>query len=152
MQFARTYHSNTLLLPNATVLAVGGNPVRGRATYEPHIEVYKPAYLFDSTGKPAKRPVISPLASPTIKYGAAFAINTPDAASIKSVVLIRPGSVTHSFDMDQRLVGLAFTVTPGVLHATVPSNRNLAPPGYYLLFILNAQGVPSVARFVRLGP
>jgi hypothetical protein len=152
MQFARTYHSNTLLLPNATVLAVGGNPVRGRATYEPHIEVYKPAYLFDSTGKPAKRPVISPLASPTIKYGAAFAINTPDAASIKSVVLIRPGSVTHSFDMDQRLVGLAFTVTPGVLHATVPSNHNLAPPGYYMLFILDAQGVPSVARFVRLGP
>jgi hypothetical protein len=152
MQFARTYHSNTLLLPNATVLAVGGNPVRGRATYEPHIEIYKPPYLFDSTGKPATRPVISPLASSKIKYGAAFAINSPDAASIKSVVLIRAGSVTHSFDMDQRLVGLTFTVTPGVLHATVPSNHNLAPPGYYLLFIVNTQGVPSVAPFVQLEP
>lgn len=96
--------------------------------------------------------MISPLASSAIKYGTALAINTPDAATSKSVVLIRPGSVTHSFDMDQRLVSLAFTVTPGVLHATVPSNHNLAPPGYYLLFIVNTQGVPSVARFVRLGP
>jgi len=151
MQFARLYHSNTLLLPDATVMAVGSNPVRGRATFEPHIEVYTPAYLFDSTGKPAKRPVIASLASPTIKYGVTFDINTPDSASIKSVVLVRPGSVTHSFDMDQRLIGLAFTVTPGALHATVPANHDLAPPGYYLLFILNTQGVPSVAKFVRLG-
>jgi hypothetical protein len=150
MQFARTYHSNTILLPDATVLAVGGNPVRGRATYEPHIEIYKPPYLFDSTGKPAKRPVIVSLPSPAIKYGATFQINTPDAATIKSVVLIRPGSVTHSFDMDQRLVALAFKVTPGSLQATVPSNHSLAPPGYYLLFIVNAQGVPSVGRFVKL--
>ncbi len=152
MQFAHAYHSNTLLLPDATVMAAGSNPTRGRATYEPHIEVYQPAYLFDSTGKPAKRPVISPLASSSIKYGKTFAISTPDAASITSVVLIKAGAVTHSFDMDQRLVGLKFTTKTGVLTATAPSNGNLAPPGYYLLFILNAKGVPSVARFVQLGP
>ncbi|HEY6253129.1 MAG TPA: galactose oxidase-like domain-containing protein [Candidatus Angelobacter sp.] len=151
MHFARLYHSNTLLLPDATVIAVGSNPVRGRATFEPHIEVYKPAYLFDSTGNPAKRPVIASLSSSRIKYGTTFQINTPDAASIRSVVLVRPGSVTHAFDMDQRLVGLAFTVKPGQLQATVPSNSNLAPPGYYLLFLVNAEGVPSVAPFVHLG-
>jgi hypothetical protein len=58
----------------------------------------------------------------------------------------------HSFDMDQRLVGVEFTKTAGAVHAAMPSNHNLAPPGYYLLFILNAQGVPSVARFVHLEP
>ncbi|HEY6351550.1 MAG TPA: galactose oxidase-like domain-containing protein [Candidatus Angelobacter sp.] len=151
MHFARLYHSNALLLPDATVMAVGSNPVRGRATFEPRIEVYKPAYLFDSTGKPAKRPVIASLSSSTMKYGTTFQINTPDAATIKSVVLVRPGSVTHAFDSDQRLVGLAFTVKPGQLQATVPSNSNLAPPGYYLLFLVNAQGVPSVGPFVHLG-
>jgi hypothetical protein len=151
MHFARLYHSNTLLLPDATVMAVGSNPVRGRATFEPHIEIYQPAYLFDATGKPAKRPVIGPLTSSTITYGTTLHINTPDAATIKSVVLVRPGAVTHAFDMDQRLVGLEFTVKAGELQATVPANYNLAPPGYYLLFLVNAEGVPSVGRFVKLG-
>lgn len=150
MQFARVYHSNALLLPDATVLAVGGNPERG--TYEPHIEIYSPPYLFDSTGSPAKRPAITGVVPASIGYGAAFQIHSPDAAGIKSVVLIRAGAVTHSFDMDQRMVGLAFTSAPGVLHVTAPSKGNIAPPGYYLLFILNSAGVPSVARFVHVGP
>lgn len=149
MAFARVYHSNTLLLPDATVLALGGNPQR--KVYEPHMEIYSPPYLFNINGTPAKRPVITQVSSASIAYGAPFQVHSPDAAKIKSVVLMRAGAVTHAFDMEQRLVGLKFTAKYGVLDANAPANGNLAPPGYYLLFILNEQGVPSVARFVHLG-
>ncbi len=152
MEVPRLYHSNTLLLPDATVVAVGGNPVR--KVYQPEIEIYSPPYLFDSTGNPAKRPTITSLPAGTIAYGRQFRIETPEAAGIRSVVLMRPGAATHAFDMEQRLVGLSFAAGPGgsELTATAPADGNLAPPGYYLLFILDGQGVPSVARFVRLGP
>ena len=83
-------------------------------------------------------------------YGKPFTVKTPDAKDIQSVVLIRAGAVTHAFDMEQRLVGLTFSVVGGVVQADAPANGNLAPPGYYLLFILNKAGVPSVANFVRL--
>jgi len=149
MAYARVYHSNTLLLPDATVLAVGGNPQR--TVYEPHIEIYSPPYLFNSNGTPATRPVISSVPAVSINYGVSFQVHTPDAASIKSVVLVRAGAVTHAFDMEQRLIGLTFTAGTGVLTAKAPANGNLAPPGYYLLFIVNTQGVPSVAKFVHLG-
>jgi galactose oxidase len=148
MEFPRLYHSNTLLLPDATVVALGGNPER--KTYQPEIEIYSPSYLFKADGSPAKRPVITGVTPAAIRYGARFQVRTADAKDIKSVVLMRAGAVTHAFDTDQRLVGLAFTAGPGVLRATAPAKGNLAPPGYYLLFILNAEGVPSVARFVRL--
>ncbi|MFY9822613.1 MAG: galactose oxidase-like domain-containing protein [Thermoanaerobaculia bacterium] len=148
MEVPRLYHSNTLLLPDATVLSLGGNPQR--KVYQPEIEIYSPAYLFKPDGSAAKRPALTSVPAGTIHYGASFKVSTPDAKSIKSLVLIRAGAVTHAFDMDQRLVGLSFTAGPGVLTAKAPANGNLAPPGYYLLFILNADGVPSVARFVRL--
>jgi hypothetical protein len=149
MEFPRLYHSNTLLLPDATVAALGGNPQR--KVYVPEIEIYSPPYLFNPDGSPARRPVITGVTPAAIRYGMRFQVRTPDAADIKSVVLIRAGAVTHAFDMDQRLVGLAFTAGAGLLSATAPVNGNLAPPGYYLLFILNSKGVPSIARFVQLG-
>jgi len=148
MEFPRLYHSNTLLLPDATVLAVGGNPARG--TYEPHVEIYAPPYLFKSDGTRAARPAISPTTAKTIHYGAPFEIHTHHAAGIRKVELIRAGAVTHAFDMDQRLVGLTFTNGSGVLHAKAPATANLAPPGYYLLFIIDEYGVPSVAHWVHL--
>ena len=67
-------------------------------------------------------------------------------------MLVRPGAPTHAFDMEQRLVELPFTAGAGSLTATVPPNGNIAPPGFYMLFILNSAGVPSVARFVQLMP
>lgn len=148
--YARLYHSNTILLPDATVLMTGGNPNQG--TYEPHMERYTPPYLFNSNGTLATRPTITSVTPGILGYGSAFQIQTPDAANITSAVLIKAGAVTHSFDMDQRLVGLSFTAGSGVLNATSPPNSNIAPPGYYLLFILNSSGVPSVAQFVQLSP
>src|SRR5207237_6466086 len=88
----------------------------------------------------------------SLGYGAALDVQTPDAANIASVVLVRPGAPTHAFDMDQRLVGLSFSAGSGVLNVTTPPNGNIAPPGYYMLFILNSAGVPSLARFVQLTP
>jgi hypothetical protein len=148
--FPRLYHSASLLLPDATVLLIGGNPERGN--YEPRLENYAPAYLFDATGGPALRPAITGVPSGPVGYGGSFQVQTPDAATISSVVLVRPGAATHAFDMDQRLVGMNFTAGNGVLNVTAPPNGNIAPPGYYMLFILNGAGVPSVAKFVRLLP
>jgi len=146
--FARLYHSGSLLLPDASVLVLGGNPQRG--TYEPHLEIYSPAYLFNSSGGAATRPTITGVTPGVLGYGSSFQIQTPDAANISSAVLMRPGAVTHAFDMEQRLVSLSFAAGGGVLNATAPPNGSIAPPGYYMLFILNSSGVPSLAQFVQL--
>jgi hypothetical protein len=146
--YARLYHSVSLLLPNATVWVAGGNPQRG--TYEPHMEIYTPQYLLNADGTPATRPTITGTSSSVIGYGSAFHVQTPDAATISNVVLIRNGAVTHAFDMDQRYVGLSFTAGAGVLNVTGPPNGNIAPPGYYMLFILNSSGVPSIAKMLQV--
>ena len=146
--FPRLYHSNALLLADATVLLIGGNPQRGN--YERRLEIYSPAYLFNGDGSPAARPTITGVTPETVHFNTPFEVQTPEAAEIASVVLVRPGTPTHAFDMDQRLVGLSFSQGTGVLNVMSPPNGNIAPPGYYMLFVLNNSGVPSVARFVRL--
>ena len=146
--YPRLYHSGSLLLPDATVMLAGGNPARG--SYEQHIEIYSPPYLFNTDGSVAARPAITSVTPNAFSYGGAFQVFTSAAASIASVVLVRPGSQTHAFDMDQRLVGLSFTVGTGVLNVIAPPNGNIAPPGYYMLFALTSAGVPSVASFVHL--
>jgi Domain of unknown function (DUF1929)/IPT/TIG domain/Glyoxal oxidase N-terminus len=145
----RLYHSVALLLPDATVWLAGGNPERG--TYNNTIEIYQPPYLFNSNGGLATRPSITGAPS-SITYGNNFTLQTPNASSISSVSLVRNGSVTHAFGMDQRLVGLSFTAGSGSLTITAPPNSDIAPPGYYMLFILNSSGVPSLAQMVQLLP
>ena len=154
-KFPRLYHSVALLLPDATVFLAGGNPRPGY--WQPNIEIYQPSYLFttDGSGKVilATRPSISTIPA-SIKYGQVFAITTPDIKTISSVVLIRPGSVTHAFDMEQRLIELKFTANSATqtITANLPTNQNLLPPGYYLLFLLNRSGVPSVGKFLQVEP
>src|SRR5262249_44543934 len=148
--YPRLYHSVALLLPDASVWVAGSNPDRG--VYTRQIEIYKPAYLFTSTGAAAIRPNIAKVPY-IIFYGSTFTLATPDAANIpiqRGVVLVRNGAVTHAFGMDQREVQLAYTVGTGSLSVKVPSNRNVLPPGYYMLFILSRTGVPSIAKFVRV--
>ena len=144
--YARLYHSVALLLPDATVWLAGGNPSRG--TYVQQMEIYQPPYLFDSTGL-APRPSITSAPS-SIFYANKFTVQTPDAANILHVVLERNGSVTHAFGMDQREVEMSFTAGSGALTVTAPPNGNIAPPGCYMLFMLNNSGVPSVATFVQV--
>jgi Galactose oxidase-like, Early set domain/Glyoxal oxidase N-terminus/PKD domain/Divergent InlB B-repeat domain len=146
--FPRMYHSVALLLPDGRVWAAGSNPARG--VWEPRMEVYSPAYLFAADGSPAARPTIS--GSPgVVGYGTSFDVATPNT-DIASVVLIRPGAPTHAFDMEQRLVTLAFQPGSGKVTATAPPDGNVAPPGYYMLFLVNSFGVPSFATFVQLSP
>jgi PKD repeat protein len=122
-----------------------------RGSYEGHIEIYSPAYLFNADGSPAARPTISGLSTTAVDLGATFQVFTPDAGSIASVVLVRPGAPTHAFDMDQRLVRMNFTAAAGTLNVVAPPNGNIAPPGFYMVFALNTAGVPSVASFIHLG-
>jgi hypothetical protein len=159
--YARLYHSTAILLPDATVLVAGSQPNLGAnppsSAYDTHIEIFKPAYLFTSGGGTATRPTITSVPA-NISYGQGFTIQTPDAASISKVVLVRPGSVTHAFNVEQRLVGLSFTAGSGVLNVTAPNDNlstptgttNPAPPGYYMVFLVNSSGVPSTAAFVQL--
>ena len=133
----RGYHSTALLLPDGRVLSSGGDE-------HPTAEIYSPPYLFNGarpaiTGAPAR-----------VGYGEAFAVNTPDAGSIELVTLLRLSSVTHAFNMEQRIVRPAFSTVAGGLSVIAPSDPNVAPPGYYMLFILNDKGVPSTARVVRI--
>lgn len=139
----RGYHSNALLLPDGRVLVGGGgHPPDIGAEY--NFEIYSPPYLFKGA-----RPVISN-APELVGYGEEFFIATPDAAAIEDVTLVRLSSVTHSFNQNQRFKRLDFVQTSGGLTATLPDNPNLLPPGHYMLFILNNEGVPSVAEIIRI--
>lgn len=154
--FPRLYHSVALLLPDARVWTAGSNPSRG--TYEKQMEIYSPPYLFtrNETGQvvPAPRPQI--VAAPAVVgYGEAFVVESPDAADIASIALIRPGAATHAFDMEQRMVGLSFLAVSApqtTLTVNSPPSSSIAPPGYYMLFLVNSRGVPSVAAFVQVSP
>jgi hypothetical protein len=116
-----------------------------------HMEVYEPAYLFAPNGTLAERPVID-RAPIEITYGTPFNVRSDEAGEIASIVLHRPGAVTHSFDTDQRQVGLEFSLgpTPGTLEVVGPPDVNIAPQGYYMMFLVDDDGVPSVAKFVQL--
>jgi uncharacterized membrane protein len=85
-----------------------------------------------------------------VAYGNQFTVQTPDAANIGQVVLVRNGTVTHAFGMDQREVELSFTAGSGALTVSAPPNGNIAPPGYYMMFLLNGAGVPSLASFLQI--
>ncbi len=90
-------------------------------------------------------------APPGIAYGKPFVVGTPDA-DVTRAVLVAPGADTHATDMSQRLVELAPPQkADGAVNLVAPGSANLAPPGYYMLFLLNARGVPSEAGWIRLG-
>lgn len=146
----RNYHSSALLMPNGRVWVAGsskganqGDPA---SVGELRIELFQPAY--DSA---AGRPAISD-APPSAGYGQAFEIRTPQAAQIRRVALTRCGCMTHAFDNDQRYVGLTFQRGEGDrLRVTAPPNSRIAPPGYYLLWVLDNNHLPcQEARFIRI--
>jgi hypothetical protein len=140
------YHSEGLLLPDGRVLISGGGSWNTaiETTNQDSAEFFAPPYLFKGT-----RPVISSAPS-QLSYGQNFTVQTPNAAQIASVSLIRFGSVTHAINMSQRFLPLSFSTGSGSLTVTAPANADLAPPGNYMLFIIGTNGVPSVASIISL--
>jgi len=141
----RVYHSTTVLLADGRVLSTGSGD-GGGVTQQYNYEIFSPPYLFKGT-----RPTYN-LGTNAMHYGSAFTVATPNAASIRKVTIIRLASSTHAFDMGQRLNTLTFQAAADgqSLTVTPPASGRIAPPGPYMLFILNDKGVPSVAQTVLL--
>jgi hypothetical protein len=139
----RGYHSTAVLLPDGRVLVTGSGDSES-ATNQRTAELFSPPYLFKGA-----RPVISTAPS-SLGYGQSFSLGTAQASDIRKVTLVRLGSTTHAFNTNQRYNRLSFTITTGGLAVKTPGNRNLAPPGHYMLFILNGKSVPSVGKIIRL--
>ena len=159
----RHYHSCALLLPSGKVMIAGGAAAGGcTASVENTIEVFSPPYLFNADGTPAARPVIASIdgtvpagaTAPTVHHGSIFVIETPDADAITKVVLVRPMAVTHQTDTEQRIIQCSFAKTGATQISAVTPNgihpHAIAPRGYYMVFILNANGNPSEGKFIHL--
>ncbi len=143
----RAYHSTALLLPDGRVLSAGDTGPGGGGT---RLEIFSPPYLFKGP-----RPVVTATSATQLDFGAGLSITTDPAAgpAPARVVLIHPSAVTHANDMSGRFVDLVVTSAgPASIHAVMPANANLAQPGYYMAFVLDANNVPSVATWVHLGP
>jgi YD repeat-containing protein len=138
------------LLPDGSVLTGGGGapgPVKNL-----NAEIYYPPYLYDGSGQPAARPSL--VTAPRLlqlHLNQQFTATVGSGAPISRVTLLREGSVTHSFDPGQRFLQLGFTQAGQTLTITLPGiDPNVVVPGYYMLFVFNQAGVPSVAKIVRV--
>jgi hypothetical protein len=141
---ARGYHSSAFLLPDGRVMATGDNP--GNGSWNHNVSVYTPPYLLKG-----ERPDITSVIDKEWVYGDTQRITVD--RPIAKAELIRPAAVTHSSDPNQRFVDLPLSVDGNNVDLNVTSNPNIAPPGWYMLFAVDANGVPSVAEWVHLqGP
>jgi hypothetical protein len=151
----RVYHGVALLLPDGRVWTAGSNPWGDGqpglfrnggqdGDWEERIEVFEPWYF----SRPRPQIVAAP---EKVRHGQSFEVQCPQSASVSRVAMIRAGSTTHGQIIDQRYVGLRFEAAGGDrLRVWAPPQAGIAPPGYYLLVVVDAAGVPSVGRFVRV--
>ena len=145
---ARLYHSTTLMLPDATVVSLGGGapgPLKNL-----NGESYKPGYLFDSAGGAAPRPEITDAPNAIDPFGT-FEIKVDDPSDIDRLTFVKNGATTHGFNMEARFVELPFTVGANdTLTVDQPDNANILTPGYWMLFAIDDDGVPSLAKTVKV--
>jgi galactose oxidase len=145
----RTYHSVALLMPDGRVFTGGGGLCgTGCPTNHLDAEIFTPPYLIAADGTPASRPTIT-TAPATAANGANITVATNRAVTVFSI--IRTGTATHSVDTDQRRIALTPTTVSGGYRLTIPADKGIAVPGYWMLFALDANGVPSVAKTIRIG-
>jgi galactose oxidase len=143
MRVPRTYHSIALLLPDGRVLSGGGGLCGDCGVNHPDVELFSPAYLFQG-----ERPKLEVVPG-EVRYGSSFNVVASD--EVTQFTLIRNSSVTHSTNLDQRFMRLeSKRDAAGRFTLKAPANANLAPPGFYMLFGLNANNVPSVAKILRV--
>jgi hypothetical protein len=143
MAVPRLYHSIALLLPDGRVM-VGGGGRKGGAPDHADLQFFVPPYLYKGP-----RPMVSS-APAQITYGRPFVMQTPHAASVAKISLMRLGAVTHGINTSQVFYLAAFSRGAGFLNVIAPPNGNYAPPGYYMIFVVSATGVPSVGKIVQL--
>lgn len=146
----RDYHAEGLLLPSGKILTLGGNPLFGNKQdtapqiFHQQISVFSPPYLFHGarpqlTGGPSE---LSP--------GQTGVFATPDPSDIVKARLMHPSAVTHVTDVQQRSIALTITRRKGAVALTIPRGSGLVPAGWYMVFVDNRAGVPSVARWVHV--
>lgn len=139
----RTYHSESLLLPDGRVMSFGDNP--GDGSFDLRMSIYSPPYLFKGA-----RPQITSVQNASWAYGTAQRITT--GGPVVKASLIRPAAVTHSSDPNQRYIDLPMTVhNDTTIDLNLTSNPDIAPPGWYMLTVVDSAGVPSAARWVQVG-
>jgi hypothetical protein len=151
-QKPRNYHAVSLLLPDGSVWTAGGGGCGGCTANQQSAEIYYPPYLFrkNNSGLLATRPRVT-VSPSTMTYNQNYRLTIPNAAVIQKVALVGIGSVTHAFNMNQRYVPLTIASrTSNSVTVTSPANANLAPPSYYMLFVINNNGVPSVAPIIQV--
>jgi hypothetical protein len=147
-QVARMYHSTGLLLPDGRVLVSGGG-APGPLT-NANAELFSPDYLVSASGGATGRPTITDVSATEVVPGQTIDLGTSSSNGISAVTLVKMGSVTHSFNMEQRFLDLPFTASGGGVLATVPADEAVVTPGYYLLTVLDGAGVPSESRIVHV--
>jgi len=144
---ARLYHSTAMLLKDGRVLVAGGGSPGPQTNLNG--EIFSPPYLYNNSGQLAARPKITS-APKQAAYGSKVAVSHNAGNTITRATLIKTGAVTHSSNMEQRFLELDFEDTANGISVTMPNSAILATPGYYLLHLLNNQGVPSEAHIIRI--
>jgi hypothetical protein len=149
---ARSYHSEALLLPDGRVLTMGSNPLYSdaantkKAPFEQRLELYTPAYLYQGA-----RPTIGAVQA-TAGLGQQIGLTTPEADDIAKVRFIRPSAATHSSNLTQRDVAIPFTTAGDRLQLSLPASSAIMPAGYYMVFLIDKAGVPSMAKWILIKP
>lgn len=152
----RNYHSISILLTDGRVFSGGGGLCWTGGNCDPladhpNGQIFSPPYLFNSDGSVAARPVISSVSLQSVKVGGSFTINMSASAANLKFVLVRMGSVTHSVNTDQRRIPLTNVSGSGTRYSVaLPNDSGVLIPGAYYLFVLSAQGTPSLARTIQI--
>ena len=147
----RLYHSSTLLLADGTILSMGGGGLNGTLDFM-DAQIYQPDYLFNEDGTLADRPEIT-FAPQDLVPGDTFVIEVGDASAIARLSFVKTGAVTHSTNMEAGRMDLAFTqLSDTLIEVTLPENANIVGAGNWMLFAIDANGVPSEAPIITVLP
>lgn len=151
-EVGRNYHSEALLLPDGRIATFGSDPLFADkdntrlGKFEHRLEVYSPPYLYRD---PALRPVLGAGPAEVGRDGRAT-FTTPHPERIRRARLMRPSAVTHTTDVEQRSIELGLARSAGAVTVDVPTDPTLVPPGWYMLFVTDADGTPSEARWIQV--